>query len=123
MLAELDVTQTLPEAVGSAYDESNVFPLILIYLSEVQPRKAPLPMLVTLLGIVIDVNEVQLEKASLFILVTLFGIVIDVSEVHLSKAASPILVTPLGISSTTALLTPLKSVVLFLLYKLPPKLE
>ena len=33
------------------------------------------------------------------------------------------LVTLLGISSTTALLAPLINSVLFLLYKLPPKLE
>ena len=56
-------------------------------------------------------------------LVTPLGIVIEVKEVQPEKAELPMLVTLLGISSTTALLTPLKSVVLFLLYKLPPKLE
>ena len=41
-------------------------------------------MLVTLLGIVIDVSEVQLGKK--LMLVTLSGIVIDVSDVQLANA-------------------------------------
>ena len=43
-----------------------------------QPLKAYLPILVTELGIVIDVMPEQPEKAELPILVTELGIVIDV---------------------------------------------
>ena len=43
-------------------------------------------MLVTPLGIVIDVNEVQPEKVSLSILVTLLGMLIEASELQLPKA-------------------------------------
>ena len=40
-----------------------------------QPEKASLPMLVTLLGMVTDVRPLQPEKASLPMLVTLLGMV------------------------------------------------
>ena len=43
-------------------------------------------MVVTLLGIVIDVKPVQPEKARLPILVTLLGIVMDVKPVQPPKA-------------------------------------
>ena len=46
-------------------------------------ENAPTPILVTELGIVIDVNKVQLLNAPTPILVTEFGIVIDVNEVQL----------------------------------------
>ena len=42
-----------------------------------QVLKAPAPMPVTLLGIVIDVNPVQLLKALASIYVTLSGIIMD----------------------------------------------
>jgi hypothetical protein len=50
-------------------------------------------MLVTLLGIVIEVKDLQPEKARLPILVTLLGIVIEVKEEHSRKALPPILAT------------------------------
>ena len=43
-------------------------------------------MLVTLLGIVIEVSEVQSKKVPSSMLVTLFGIVIEVSELQPEKA-------------------------------------
>ena len=43
-------------------------------------------MLVTLLGIVIEVNELQFWKAYSPMLVTLLGILIEVSDVQLPKA-------------------------------------
>ena len=43
-------------------------------------------MLVTLLGIVIEVSELQPEKTDCPMLVTLLGIVIEVSEVQPRKA-------------------------------------
>ena len=64
-------------------------------------------MLVTLLGIVIDVSLLQLEKASFPMLVTLLGIVIEVRPEQLRKARSPMLVTLLGI---TVFLQPVTSV-------------
>ena len=53
--------------------------------------KVPFSILVTPLGIVIDVSPLHLQKASSPILVTLFGILIDVSPLHQPKALSPIL--------------------------------
>ena len=54
-------------------------------------------MLVTLLGIVIEINEEQFSNAYGSMLVTLFGIVMDVSEEQPSNALQPIVVTVLGI--------------------------
>ena len=48
--------------------------------NEVQPEKAPCPMLVTLLGRVIEVSSLQPEKAQFPILVTLLGIVMEDNE-------------------------------------------
>ena len=48
-----------------------------------QPEKAELPMLVTLLGIVTEVKPVQSAKASSSMLVTLLGIVTEVKPLHL----------------------------------------
>ena len=45
-----------------------------------QPAKAPLPILVTLLGIVMLVSEEQVEKAPFPIVITLFGIAMDASD-------------------------------------------
>ena len=58
-----------------------------------QPEKAPSPMLVTLLGIVIEVRPLQFLKAQTPIVVTLWEIVTEVRPLHSRKAPSPILVT------------------------------
>ena len=55
-------------------------------------------MLVTLLGIVIEVSEEQPLKAPYPILVTLLGIVIEVSEEQSSKAEEDMLIVPSLIS-------------------------
>ena len=62
-----------------------------------QPEKASSPIVVTLLGIVIEVREEQSEKTLSPIVVTLLGIVIEVRERQLAKAAPSIVVTLLGI--------------------------
>ena len=54
-------------------------------------------MLVTLLGMVIEVKDEQFRKASPPILVTLLGIVMEVKLEHNEKASRPILVTLSGI--------------------------
>ena len=72
----------------------------MIEVSPLHPEKAPLPILVTLLGILIEVSPLQPEKVLLPILVTLFGILIEVSDVQPSK-------TPL--SSELKLLLPIES--------------
>ena len=50
--------------------------------SDVQDWKAPLPILVTLVGMMIDGNDIQSEKALSPILVTLVGIITVVSDAH-----------------------------------------
>ena len=45
-----------------------------------QPAKAPLPILVTLSGIVMLVSEEQVEKAPFPIVITLFGIAMDAND-------------------------------------------
>ena len=54
-------------------------------------------MLVTLLGIVMEVKPWQFAKAIFPMLVTLLGIVMEVRLLQLWKAPSPMLVTLLGI--------------------------
>ena len=49
---------------------------------ELQPIKAPSPMVLTLLGILMIVSDLQPAKALFSILVTLFGILILVSDLH-----------------------------------------
>ena len=61
-----------------------------------QRMNAQVPILVTLLGMVIEVKPEQSSKAQLPILVTLLGIVMEVRSVQSSKARKPILVTLLG---------------------------
>jgi len=63
----------------------------------VQPSKAWLPMLVTFLGIVIEVRPLQLLKAAAPMPVTLSGIKMEVRLVQLEKAEEPMLVTLFGI--------------------------
>jgi hypothetical protein len=75
----------------------------------VQPLKASLSIIVTLLGIVIEFSLVQRLKADLPISVTLSGIVIDVKLVQPLKAPSPISVTLLGIVIEVRLVQPLKA--------------
>lgn len=59
--------------------------------------KAPFPILVTLLGIVMLLRVSHLPKAYSPILVTLFGMIMLVRKRQIEKAPSPILVTPFGI--------------------------
>ena len=49
------------------------------------------------LSTTMEVREEQLAKAKYPMLVTLLGMVIDVNDLHPSNALSPILVTLLGI--------------------------
>ena len=56
-------------------------------------------MLVTLLGIVIEVREEQTQKASCPMLVTPLGIVMEEREEQPEKVASPMLVTQIGRAS------------------------
>ncbi len=58
--------------------EGGISALHVIELSSLQPPKATIPMLVTLLGIVTEVKPLQPEKAPLPMLVTLLGIVTEV---------------------------------------------
>ena len=62
-----------------------------------QPEKAPLPMLVTLSGIVTLVKEEHFKKAQPPILLTLFGIVMLFKEEQPLKALSSIILTLFGI--------------------------
>jgi hypothetical protein len=68
-------------------------------VNEVSPdqEKAPLPILVTLVGIVIDASPVHPWKATSPTDVTLVGIVIDASPIHCWNAAVPIVVILVGI--------------------------
>jgi hypothetical protein len=50
--------------------------------SDVQDWKAPLPILTTLVGMMIDGNDIQSEKDLSPILVTLVGIITVVSDAH-----------------------------------------
>jgi len=72
-------------------------------------EKAPLPMPVTLLGMVMLVRLVQLEKAPLPMPVTLLGMVMLVRLVQLEKALSPMLVTLLGMVMLVRLMQPAKA--------------
>ena len=54
----------------------------LTLVKDLQPAKAPAPMLVTLFGIVMLFKEVQSLKAQPPMLVTLFGIVMLVKDLH-----------------------------------------
>ena len=62
-----------------------------------QPKKAKFPIVVTLLGMVIELKLEQPLKASCPIDVTLVGITMDVKPEQLAKAFIPIDDTPLGI--------------------------
>ena len=55
--------------------------------------KAPNPMLLTELGMVIDVNPLQEMKAPSPMLVTELGMIMDVKSLQPTKALSPMLVT------------------------------
>jgi hypothetical protein len=58
-----------------------------------QPEKAELPMLVTLLPMVTEVRLLQPEKAELPMLVTLFGMMKELRFVQLVNAHFPMYVT------------------------------
>ena len=70
-----------------------IYPGTVACLSPLQFSKALFPILVTLLGILIEVSPVQLRKALIPILVTLLGILIEVSPSQAEKALFSILVT------------------------------
>ena len=57
---------------------------ILMEVKELQPWKAWLPMLVTELGMLMEVKALQPEKASSLMLVTEFGILMEVKELQLA---------------------------------------
>jgi Na+-translocating ferredoxin:NAD+ oxidoreductase RnfD subunit len=61
-----------------------------------QPLKAPFPMLITLLGMVMLVRLVQPEKAPCPMLITLSGMVMLARLVQPEKAPYPMLVTLSG---------------------------
>ena len=69
-----------------------------------QEEKAEEPIVVTLLGIVIEVREEQLTKAQSPIVVTLLGMVTEVREEQPEKAHFPIVVTPSPIITCLTLL-------------------
>ena len=70
---------------------------IVIEVRPLQPSKAQDPMLVTLSGIVIEVRPMQSSNALFPMLVRLLEIVIEVRPRQPQKASSPMLVTLLGI--------------------------
>ncbi len=61
-----------------------------------QPEKAPLPMPITLFGMVTEDRPLQSSKAQSYILVTLLGMVTYVRLLQPEKAELPMLVTPSG---------------------------
>lgn len=67
---------------------------------EVRPElaNASSPILVTLLGMLMEVRFEHPENAVQLIFVTLLGMIIEVRFLHPENAALPILVTLLGIS-------------------------
>ena len=74
-----------------------------------QLENAPGPILVTLLGIMIEVRPLHLQNAKSSILVTLLGIVTEVSPQQSLNAPKPILVTLLGIVIEVKLTHPLNA--------------
>ena len=79
--------------------EDTIKGLTICDTKEVRPEQsanAYLPMLVTLLGIVIEVRPEQPENAEPPMLVTLLGIVTEVRPEQPEKALFPMLVTLLG---------------------------
>ena len=69
-------------------------------------------MLVTLLGMVMDVRPLHPSKAEVPMLVTLLGMVMDVREVHEPKALLSILVSPVKYcnSSNEVIFVPINTV-------------
>ena len=76
---------------------TSLFASTFIFVTPLQPPKAPEPMEVTLDGIVMLVSPVQLSKAPEPMEVTLEGMEMLVSPVHLLNAEEPIEVTLDGI--------------------------
>ena len=69
---------------------------ISIEVNPLQSQRADIPIDVTLLGITTEVKLLQSEKVKSLIVVTLLGIIIEVIFVQPVKAASSIVVTLLG---------------------------
>ena len=69
----------------------------IIDVRPLQCANAPLPMLVTLFGIVMEDIPLHQEKALSSMFVTLFGIVMEVNPLHNVNAQLPMLVTLFGI--------------------------
>ena len=82
---------------------------IVMEVRPVHPAKELLPMLVTELGMVMEVRLVQLQKAQLPMLVTELGMDMEVSPLQKEKASLPMLVTELGMIMEVRLLHPLKA--------------
>lgn len=70
---------------------------IMMLTSDPHPQKAPFSIQVTLFGILMLVRQEQWQKASFPIYVTLSGILMLVSDLHHEKAKFPIFVTLFGI--------------------------
>jgi len=79
------------------------FQSTIISFKPVQPKKADSPIVITELGIVMEVSPVQPEKARQPMDVTELGIVMEVSAVQRKKADSSIVVTDLGITNVVPL--------------------
>ena len=78
----------------------------MILLIALQPKNAESPIIVTELGIVIDVKPLQFLNAALPIEVTELGIVIDVKPLQPENAKEPIFVTELLMVTDFKLLKP-----------------
>ena len=85
-----------PSGMPASSRSSEGFSTLTLF-KDSQPEKAPLPMLVTLSGIVTLVKEEHFKKAQPPILLTLFGIVMLFKEEQPVKAKSPMLLTLSGI--------------------------
>lgn len=92
---EFNVTDVNIEQPENAYSPMLVTLLgIVMEVKPEQPEKAEPPILLTLLGIVTEVRPEQRENADCPMLVTLLGIVTEVRPEQPEKAELPMLVTP-----------------------------
>lgn len=82
---------------------------IMMLTSDPHPPKAPFSIQVTLFGILMLVRQEQSLKVLSPIFVTLFGILILVSDSHPQKASYPIFVTLFGILILASDLHPAKA--------------
>ena len=86
--------------------EEGAFPKKVIRLRLMQPEKAILPILVTLLGIVTLVKLLHPESALRPILTTPLGIFTLIKRLHNKNAPPPMVVTPAPIVTLVRLLQP-----------------